>query len=273
MKNQTATIAVMALAMITASVDSSFAMIGETPQQFEPRKPDRVTQLGGAYQDGVYMEWFGKRYRHAGWFYHGHAMSDSFQRSDGGPLTEDDFNRFLKAYSSWTFGPYQRTTGAADYALAYQNGRLVGAMFLHKSTSNLEFVNAFALSRMEQPNQQPTARSVAPQPQPAPQTEPADPTRTPSDCTIIAGQAHDRIKKFASWSQIVGINWILPDGKTSAHAAVFYKYQADGNVFYYDESGALELDTTSQELDDIKTAFQAKIGKLRTVTALKFLTH
>jgi hypothetical protein len=242
----------IALVMFTASVASSFAMIGETPQQFEPREPDEVTQLDGVYQDGVYMEWFGKRYRHAGWFYNGHAMTDSFQRSDGRPLTADDFNRFLKAYSSWTFGQYQRTTDK-DYALAYQNGRVVGAMFLHKSTYILEFVNAFALARMEQSVNQQT-RSV-PFPDPTPRVAPQD----ENTCMIVATAHYHDVKDKSPWANIVRFQIYINGQRQWGHAMTVWKITSDGKVQVNDESGTFELNTTSTALEDVTNALSMSL--------------
>jgi hypothetical protein len=122
-------------------------------------------------------------------------------------------------------------------------------------------------------NKQPRV-APAPQPAPAPEVnfEPIDSTRPPADCAIVAAQAYARLKPVTYWCQIVGVDWIWPTGKSSGHAMVFYKYQADGNVFVYDENGALELDTTGQDLAALKVALQTKTSH-RSVQALRYLTH
>jgi hypothetical protein len=240
-------------------------MIGETPREFEPRQPDDATQLGGVYIDGVFMTWIGKRYRHSGWFYNGHAMTDSFSRSDGQPLTADDFNRFLKAYSTWTFGELY-TAAKRDYALAYQNGRVVGAMFLYKETHVLEFVNAFVLARMEQQASQPTP---PPQPQPQPRI-----TSDDTDCKIVASEMYARLKNMP-WRNIVGFHFVYDGIEQGGHAMCVWQIVPNGAVQAYDKMlGSVALRTTSTALDDVikelANMFSTFANKQVTLVRAKF---
>jgi hypothetical protein len=253
------------LLLVSASVAQ--AKLGESRQQILKRFGGKDAMTFGETW-GNRMEFQHKNFARIDFDDAGHSVLEMYYLST--PFNNKDANEIIKIVigkgtAVWREvrpGCWQSTNG--KYQLAQMidppSGYLGGIVVAYSSA--IDVAAAY---------DQPT--TPKPQPDPTPEVAPADPTRTPADCGIIAGQAHDRIKKFAAWSQIVGLNWLFPNGKPSAHAAVFYKYQADGNVFYYDEGGTLELDTTSQDLDAIKTALQAKIGKQRTVLALKFLTH
>jgi hypothetical protein len=255
---------IAALVLVSATAQ---ATLGESKQQILKRFGGvKAMTLGEVWAD--FMEFRHKNLARIEFDDSGHSKLEMYYLST--PFNNKDANEIIKIVigkgtAVWREvrpGCWQSTNGKYQLARMIDppSGYLWGIMIAYSSA--IDVAAAYDL---------PT--TPKPQPDHAPEIAPADPTRTPADCGIIAGQAHDRIKKFAAWSQIVGLNWLLPDGKPSAHAAVFYKYQADGNVFYYDEGGTLELDTASQDLDTIKTALQTKIGKQRTVLALKFLTH
>jgi hypothetical protein len=102
-----------------------------------------------------------------------------------------------------------------------------------------------------------------------------DPSRTPNDCSIIASKAYHELKPTTAWCQVISAGLILPAG-ASRHAVVAFKYQKDGHVLIYDEMGSFEIDTTLEDTEAIKLAWQAKLNDLKVlmiIDDLKFETH
>jgi hypothetical protein len=160
-----------------------------------------------------------------------------------------------------------------DYALQNKNDGLT-ALLRYKGHASSWSVEIGYTPTIVALNSEPVRPRATPAPQV--QTEPrSEDGRTPADCAIIAAQAYAKLKPVTSWCQIVGIRWSQNGQPRMSHAVVMYKYQSDGHVFVYDESGTLELDTTSEDLDALQMVlqdrYQPKFGVI--IASLKYLTH
>jgi hypothetical protein len=118
---------------------------------------------------------------------------------------------------------------------------------------------------------------------PAPSYQPAstpryyvNPSRTPNDCAIVAAQAYAKLKPNTYWCQIMSVH-VETTTEVVNHAMVFYKYQANGHVLVYDARGTLELNTTSEQPDElaeaVKPAMQPLTGSYPTTVVLSPLTY
>ena len=90
---------------------------------------------------------------------------------------------------------------------------------------------------------------------------PSQTVAPPNDCAIIAAEAYKRLKPVTYWCEIMGVRAETP-AELVRHAMVFYKYQADGNVIVYDARGSIELNTTSEKLEDLAKAIKPSIYSL-----------
>jgi hypothetical protein len=114
------------------------------------------------------------------------------------------------------------------------------------------------------------AASLAPRQQPSYYV---DPSRTPNDCAIIAAQAYAKLKPSTYWCEVIGVHFqINGTDWPQDHAMVFFKYQADGTVWVYDERGSKEIPTTSTTLADLKLAMESQLADGVMVT-LRDVTH
>jgi hypothetical protein len=112
------------------------------------------------------------------------------------------------------------------------------------------------------------ARSTPSEPAPS-HSMPLDPTRSSNDCAIIASQAYGRLKTSASWAQVIGFDMLI-NGERRGHAAVVFKYQGDGPVFYYDAAGTIQLRTAGTGVSDIEAAVSDSCRY--PVSGMRFLT-
>jgi hypothetical protein len=93
------------LAMLTAS--DLFGAIGETLQQFEPRKADKIFKV----DDGYTHLWVGNSVTHSAWFWRDKAYTEGFWFNDGRKMTVEDIGRFLKPYN-WLKRVIKKDSGA-----------------------------------------------------------------------------------------------------------------------------------------------------------------
>jgi hypothetical protein len=87
---------------------------------------------------------------------------------------------------------------------------------------------------------------------------------TPNDCLIVATEAFNRLQKTAHWVKIAGLR-IIVAGKIVRHAVVFFQPTPDSKIWMYDASGSIDLDTQSQDLEQITPALKSLVTNLESV--------
>ena len=126
-------------------------------------------------------------------------------------------------------------------------------------------------------NEQQLALTPPPSYQPAPTPHYyVNTSRTPNDCAIVAAQAYAKLKPNTYWCQIMDVH-VETTTKVVDHAMVFYKYQPDGPAFVYDACGTLELNTSSEQPEElaeaVKPAMQPLTGSYPTTVLLRPMTY
>lgn len=81
------------------------------------------------------------------------------------------------------------------------------------------------------------------------------------DCLIVATNALAKLKGSAHWARIAGFMVTKKFEKVGSHAVVFFQPTETSNVFMYDKSGSLELDTQSHELETVIDALNKAVLK------------
>jgi hypothetical protein len=249
------------LLMLVAS--HAFGSLGETPQQMENRRSDKVIASGGGYT----LIWNGKRMTHAGFFLGGRAVIEAFRYNDRHPMTSQELEQLLKPYAWCRRGPTAINDNETVHAfdLIRPNGRFYGIVTYDKTIHTLMVFQreAFdALYAKELPAQRIydslTAERIQP---PAPPPPPA--TQEKNDCMLVATENLKRlVAANVWWSDIIGFQ-ITEDGTllNTGHAVAVWKLSNDGHVYAIDGSGTVELDTTSTNVEDILLALGIKYSQ------------
>jgi hypothetical protein len=121
----------MALATLTAGVK---AELGETPKQFEPRRPDKTKPINVVFEGRnvkVYEAiWKGRDVTHYGVFYQGRAIEESFWHSDQRPITESDVTILLKPYKGLPSGElFNGENGSGQHLTWYSFSHADGSRY------------------------------------------------------------------------------------------------------------------------------------------------
>jgi hypothetical protein len=234
------------LLMLVAS--HAFGSLGETPRQFEPRRADEVSQHGG----GVTMIWRGKTVTHAGFFYHGYAIVESFWFNDHRVVTKRDWERFIAPY--YRFRPGRDTVigddGKSWFPIVRPDGTRFGVVMYN------ERLNWLSIWRADTWDYFAKASGYTPRTQVEPQraTQPEK-----NDCMIVATENLHRLADASVWSNIVMFKYIVNGVPPRlGHAVAVWKITDDGKVFATDDDGTFELNTTSTDVLDILNALAVK---------------
>jgi hypothetical protein len=93
----------------------------------------------------------------------------------------------------------------------------------------------------------------------------------PNDCAIVATEANARLATSAIWSQVLLVRFIdIKNVQINGHALVVWQIHKDGSILVYDESGTVDLDTRSQNPNDIAAALN-KRNPLQPIYAAHFI--
>ena len=87
----------------------------------------------------------------------------------------------------------------------------------------------------------------------------------------MATETFARLEKSAYWAQIAGFTWFENNTKLGGHAVVFYQPTQNSNVWMYDRSGSLDLQTKSHDLFEIIAALNRLTRKNLRVESPKWL--
>jgi hypothetical protein len=250
-------IAVMALAMLTASV--TFGAIGETPQQIESRRADEVSQQEVAGRPAVNMSWYGKRLNHGGVFVDNVAVIETFWYTDRHPMTSAEIERLLKPYAAFARSDVEisedKTVHAFDL-IDPSNNETFAVVFYEKQTNVLAVAFPQVFSTVAQREQA--------------FDEPSQHTNPNRDCMLVATENLARLAGKSYWSNIILFQTTVNGEVTNSHAMACWKISADGKVYLIDNGGTIELQTTSTEIQSVLTemtlAFTTREGRPVVVT-------
>jgi hypothetical protein len=86
------------------------------------------------------------------------------------------------------------------------------------------------------------------------------PTPTPKrDCMVVATELYQRLVEANIWFSKILMFDVTENGKRiTGHAVVVWKITPDGNVYAGDADGTLELDTNSEDAENILLALGLK---------------
>jgi hypothetical protein len=257
---------------LLASASLAQAKIGETKEQI-------IRRFGAAAMTGrddknCSMEFTGKNYVVVIFDTAGRSVFELYQLKSA--YSVSDANEIVKTVLGgvrWRWIKVAANlTRSADgvYSIAeippaglFQWGIAVG----HSEAVNV-FYRAMMASSRPTPPPVPTPNEFDFVPDATPAVDTA---RRPNDCAIVAAQAYARLKPVTYWCQVAAMKGIWRDG-ASGHALVLFKYQADGNVFVYDEQGSRPLPTSSENLAEIKPVLQSVTPDC-AIQAMAYLTH
>jgi hypothetical protein len=245
-------ITITALALI-ACASSSLAAIGETPQQFEPGKPNRFVNLSNG--TGFTATWEGRRVIHMGTFTGPEQICtfETFWFRDGHQMSRAEVNKFLEPYYRMGLRLTGTRGAGRDFYLVGRQGTDVAVV---KYDQQYEMLSVFSTLSTYQALVPPRASRAAPAPAPRqapqPQLAPEPDTSQPKDCLIVATETMGRLKGKAQWVRILGIALDRNGMKQMGHAVVLYQPAPDANVYMYDNSGSRDLGTVSHDLTDLR---------------------
>ena len=251
--------------VLLAGAMSAYATTGETPEQFEPKRP---TYVGRMDETGrVLMVWRGKTLTHAGTFRNliGHSMQaivEVFFYNDDRPITRAAFRRFMNnGYPTITWSKPQWISATAQRCFGYENGVMVlvseyGATNdgIHKNRLGIWYESEYyyRLAKMAKRNGRETTLST-----------PRAPSTTPdkADCAVVASETFNRLKGKSAWVAIVSATVVYADGHSNGHAMAVWKNEPTSHVQIYvgEGIGTLSLNTTSEKPEDIENAFNATL--------------
>lgn len=94
-----------------------------------------------------------------------------------------------------------------------------------------------------------------------------------NDCLPFALEALARLKKSSHWAEIAGFTWIEDGKKIGGHAVVFYQPTEKSNIWMYDRSGSLDLQTRSHDPNEIVAALNQRIRSNLRVESPRWLEN
>jgi hypothetical protein len=236
---------------LSAAASTLHAAIGETPAQFELSQPTLVKDLGGGE---LLLTWRSKQLMHAGifmkdtqgWF----AVYESFYFNDYRPFTDRELTQFMVvAYPNIRWSAPITSNGQQVSDGFNKNGeRFVTAEYgaIRDVANSLRIWVAPYYDHLANSGPAPAQQKVDSQ------------TSQKRDCMIVATEVYARLRSSAVWSAIVAGTW----DAGGSHAMALWKVAPSGHIFLYvsDENGTLELQTSSEKIEDIANAFNAQVG-------------
>jgi hypothetical protein len=241
---------ILLLALSLTISSNAFAALGETPRQFEARKPDAVEQMHG----GTFMKWVGPKLTHTGWFgSDGKAQVETFWFNDHHWITGPELSTFMKPYdkAGIKHGEWSEFSDGMGRAmpLYVKDGR-IGAILSYSYEDNSATI--WLAKIFYAANQNSSTQSAAPS---------ASAQATPvQDCAVVATELYARLKPSAYWARIFFFQYTRPDGFKSGHAVVVWKVDANTQVLVGDRGGTYAIDTSFTDLDLIKAEIESKNG-------------